>query len=167
MQRTSRTVQEREFELGKLLLRDGDAHLGVRVLSVVEAPPAIVLARFALDVRLKRRRHSIVQQAVQAFVDGTSGRGRRRSGATESGTGSRRGGPEQVEKVQLSGEWDGAVEDGDMLDQGEGGGLRRRIRERGRERVRERVARVVCRGGTPKIQLNALGTDLIRISGLD
>jgi hypothetical protein len=37
-----------------------------------------------------------------------------------SGAGSSRGGPEQVEKVQLGGERNGAVEDGDVLDQGEG-----------------------------------------------
>lgn len=82
------TMQQGQFELGKLLLRDGDTHLGVRILAVVGPTPDIILARFALDIGLERRRNTIVQQAMQPFVDGAAGRRRCvRTCEARSGTG--------------------------------------------------------------------------------
>lgn len=135
-------MEQREFELGKLLFGDGNAHLGVGVFPILGAPPGVFFPRFALDVRLERRCDSIVQQAVQAFVDGTPRRGGRSCSACARAGGGRsrpeRSGTKQVEEMQLSGDRDGIVESRNVLDQSERRGLCRRVGQRRRQRVGER-----------------------------
>lgn len=133
-----RTVEKGELELRELLLGHGNAHLAVAFLRLVSPPPSPLLLPLALDERLERGRDSPMHEPVQTLVHSTP-RSSARDGACAC-----RGWTKEVEKVELVREGESRVEGGDVLDEGERGGLVRRVGERGREVVGVRVWRRIC-----------------------
>jgi hypothetical protein len=133
------TMQKRELELCKLLLGHRNPHFTVSLLAVFSPPAYAFLPPLALDERLERGRDSPVNESMQSLIDAaarcTAGgcRGQRRGGC----------GSEEVEKVELSREREGGVEGWDVFNEGEGGGLVRRVREGRGEVVSERVGCIV------------------------
>lgn len=66
------TMEERELEFGKLLLRHGNPHLAVAVLEVLASPLGDLLLAGTLDKGFESGSDSPVNESMQSFVNSTS-----------------------------------------------------------------------------------------------